>query len=119
LESPLPDRSTHERPKLDTEYVAPQGESETRLAEIWQSFLGIEKIGVRDNFFELGGDSLLATRVYAQIREEFAVELPISKMFGLATLRRLSLYISIARDPGLIDSLPEEDLKDCLAAMEA
>ena len=52
------------------------------------------------------------------MREEFDVELPISKMFHLATIRRLSLYISITRDPGLIDSLPEEDLKDCLAAME-
>ncbi|WP_143192229.1 non-ribosomal peptide synthetase, partial [Paenibacillus helianthi] len=42
------------------EYVAPQGEMEEQLAEIWKEVLGIEQVGRTDNFFELGGDSIKA-----------------------------------------------------------
>ena len=109
----------HDRPNLSTDYLGPQNESEARIVEIWQNYLGIENIGVLDNFFDLGGDSLLATRVHSQIRREFNVELPVAKMFELATIRRISLYIAITRDPSMIDSLSEEDLNECVAVMES
>ncbi|WP_147206425.1 non-ribosomal peptide synthetase, partial [Segetibacter aerophilus] len=34
------------------EYVAPQTETEKKLATIWQQLLGVEKVGIHDNFFE-------------------------------------------------------------------
>jgi len=106
------------RPELRTEYVAPGNEIEARLIEIWRSYLGIERIGVRDNFFELGGDSLLATRVHAQIRRELDVDLPMGRMFEFATVRHLYLFIRTARDENAIDTLSEEELDDLLAVME-
>jgi hypothetical protein len=67
----------------------------------------------------LGGDSLLAGRVHSQIRQEFNVQLPLARMFELATIRHISLYIAITRDPGAIDTLSEQDLDDVLAVMES
>jgi amino acid adenylation domain-containing protein len=94
-------------------------EIEVRLVEMWKSYLGIESIGVQDNFFELGGDSLLAVRLHSQIRREFNVELPLTGMFELATIRHVSLYIAISRDPRQIETLSEHDLDDVLAVMES
>jgi pyochelin synthetase len=109
----------HARPELRSEYAPPTNQAEARLVEIWQSYLGIEKIGIRDNFFELGGDSLLATRVYAQVRRELDVEIPMEKMFELATIRRISLFIATTSNPEAIDALSEEELDDLLAVMES
>ncbi|MBW8877597.1 MAG: amino acid adenylation domain-containing protein [Acidobacteria bacterium] len=109
----------HARPELRSEYAAPGNATEVRLVEIWQSFLGIEGIGVRDNFFELGGDSLLAARVYAHIKKELDVELPMGKMYEFATIRRIYLLIVTSNDPGTIDALSEEELDELLAVMES
>jgi pyochelin synthetase len=111
--------ATHERPELRTEYSPPANPVETRLVEIWQSYLGMRNIGTRDNFFELGGDSLLATRVYAQVRKELDIEIPIEKMFELATIKRISLFIATSSDPEAIDALSEQELDDLLAVMES
>jgi len=63
------------------EYEAPQGETETLLAEIWSELLGVERVGRNDNFFELGGHSLLAIRLISRIRQALAVEMTISDLF--------------------------------------
>jgi acyl carrier protein len=94
-------------------------EIEVRLIEMWRGYLGVENIRIEDNFFELGGDSLLAARLHSQIRREFKVELPLTGVFELATIRHVSLYIAINHDPDLIDALSEEDLDDVLAVMES
>jgi acyl transferase domain-containing protein/SAM-dependent methyltransferase len=111
--------TVHERPDLRTRYTPPSNQLEARLAAIWQSYLGIGNLGVRDNFFELGGDSLIATRVYAQVRRELDIEIPLEKMFELATIRRISLFVATSQDPESIDTLSEEELDDLLAIMES
>ena len=40
----------------------------TRLAEIWQDVLHVDRVGVSQGFFELGGDSLLGLRMVNQLR---------------------------------------------------
>ncbi|MGH3860635.1 amino acid adenylation domain-containing protein [Actinokineospora sp.] len=49
----------------DTDYVAPSSDSERVLVELWQSVLGVERVGVHDNFFALGGDSIKFIAVLA------------------------------------------------------
>lgn len=71
---------SYARPELDSCFVGPRNAIESRLAQSWQTLLGIDEVGVRDNFFALGGDSLLATRVISMIRHEFAVS---DKVFSL------------------------------------
>ncbi|MFC9331196.1 amino acid adenylation domain-containing protein [Kitasatospora sp. NPDC057015] len=59
----------------------PQGELEATVAAIWAELLGLTAVGRRRSFFELGGDSLLATRFIEQLKQRFAVELPLRRMF--------------------------------------
>ncbi|WP_152625171.1 AMP-binding enzyme, partial [Xanthomonas albilineans] len=40
-------------------YLAPEGERETQLADLYRELLGVEQVGRHDNFFALGGHSLL------------------------------------------------------------
>ena len=76
-----------DRSGLETEYVAPQTESEQLLADIFTEAFQTEKFGIRDNFFEMGGDSLLAVRVLAQASEAFNRNIPVEAFFALPDYR--------------------------------
>lgn len=93
---------------LKAPYVAAADEMERALAQIWESALNVECVGMRDNFFELGGHSLLATQVVSRIRQALAVELPLKDLFDTATLSDLASRVRL-----LIDASSDE-----LAAME-
>jgi acyl carrier protein len=86
------------RRAIGTEYVAPETEIESKLAEIIASLLGIDKVGVYDSFFELGGDSLLATRVLSRIRQEYPVELALRQLIAQPTVRDMAERIRSAMD---------------------
>ncbi|MGJ7611901.1 MULTISPECIES: SDR family NAD(P)-dependent oxidoreductase [unclassified Variovorax] len=86
-------RRHHPRPALDTPYVAPEGELEARLAEVWQDMLGIAAVGVHDNLFELGGDSLLAIQILARVRKAYEIELHPAAFFKAPTVADLALLV--------------------------
>ncbi len=75
------------------DYVAPRTPLEEAVAAIWAQVLGVPKVGVEDDFFALGGHSLLATQVVAQVRSDFAVELPLHSLFTYPTVTSLAAEI--------------------------
>ncbi len=77
-----------------TEYAAPQSEAERRIAEVWQTVLGIGRVGRHDNFFELGGHSLKAAVMVARLQEQF--ELSINDVFEHQTLSALAAVVKPA-----------------------
>jgi acyl carrier protein len=80
-----------QRPALpDHGYEPPRTDIEHRLAEMWQEALGRDRVGVHDNFFDVGGHSLMATRLVSRIRQQFAVELPLQRMFESPTIAELA-----------------------------
>jgi NAD(P)-dependent dehydrogenase (short-subunit alcohol dehydrogenase family)/acyl carrier protein len=87
------DRERYPRPDLNTPYVAAAEGTETILAEIWSTVLGIEPIGVHDNFFELGGHSLIAINLTARIRKSLGVAIPITALLENATIGALAELI--------------------------
>ncbi|MFE9564782.1 amino acid adenylation domain-containing protein, partial [Streptomyces sp. NPDC006487] len=71
----------------DTAYVAPRDETERRIAEIWQTVLGVERIGVHDSFFDLGGDSIRAVPLVGALRAAgFAIG--VREVFEYRTVAR-------------------------------
>ncbi len=74
-------------------YTAPETPVEERIAAIWGDVLGIEPVGRDDNFFLLGGHSLLATRVVARLRDAFAMEVPLRRLFEGPTVAELAQYV--------------------------
>jgi iturin family lipopeptide synthetase A len=83
----------HQRPALVTEYAAPRNETEQTIANIWQNIFGFEPIGIHDDFFEIGGDSLRAMVALSKIHKEIEVEIPITDIFSMPTIEKLSEYI--------------------------
>jgi acyl carrier protein len=75
-------------------YVAPESETEARLAELWQEILKLQSpVGVTANFFELGGHSLLATRLASRIAVAFGCRVPIPAFFQYQDVRSLAGFI--------------------------
>jgi len=88
------------------EYVAPQGELEIALAQIWAETLQVEQIGRHDNFFELGGHSLLAMRMLSQVRQRLGVELPLSELFADPHLGAVAAVLNRAGRSTLPEIVP-------------
>ncbi len=88
------------RPDLESAYVAADTDMEKRLARLWSSLLGVRQVGVNDDFFELGGHSLHAVRLFAAIRKEFGLSLPLSTLFENSNIRKLAILLDAqaARD---------------------
>ncbi|EXL31150.1 Syringopeptin synthetase C [Pseudomonas syringae pv. syringae str. B301D-R] len=87
-------------------YEAPQGETETLLAQIWSDLLQLERVSRHDQFFELGGHSLLAMRLISQIRQQLGVELSLAALFAHPELSALALAIAQAGRSILPDIVP-------------
>lgn len=74
-------------------YAPPRNHTETVMTGIWSQVLGVEHVGVFDNFFELGGHSLAATRLTAQLRSVFGIDLPLQALFLEPTVAGLAKYL--------------------------
>jgi len=84
------DRKALPEPELQVrEHVAPEGEVECTLAQIWQAVLNLPQVGAEDNFFELGGDSIVSVQVVARAREA-GLALTPRDLFEQQTIRRLA-----------------------------
>jgi amino acid adenylation domain-containing protein len=77
-------------------FVAPDGETERALADIWAEVLGVEAVGAEDDFFELGGHSLVAVRLTARIKERWDVQVPLAVFIEAPTVRSLARVIQSA-----------------------
>ncbi len=89
LEKARPSRPAHPRPQLDAPYIAPRNDVERTLAEIWQSLLGLEQVGMEDNFFELGGDSVISIQLIAKANQA-GLKLTPRQVFEHQTIAELA-----------------------------
>ncbi|WP_304168426.1 non-ribosomal peptide synthetase, partial [Lonsdalea britannica] len=99
---PAPDRDAFEH----QEYEAPQGDTETTLAAIWRSVLGVAQVGRHDSFFALGGHSLLAVQLISRVRSELQRELPVAAVFESPVLHELAALLDLAPTGRLPDIVP-------------
>jgi acyl carrier protein len=78
-------------------YAAPRGETERKVARIWEEVLRIPQVGVNDDFVELGGHSLFAIQIAARIREEFQIDIEMRQMLELPTIAEVAELIEKIR----------------------
>ena len=74
------------------------------IADAWRELLGVEEVLREDDFFALGGHSLAAIRLFARIRKQFAVDLPLATLFETPTLAALAALV--AQNAGLDTAEP-------------
>jgi amino acid adenylation domain-containing protein len=93
-------RRTLPPPKIDIQartgdFIAPNGDVETALKEIWQDLLVEEGISVEDDFFLIGGDSLKALTMILKVEERLGRQLPFESLWLQgSTIRALARAIA-------------------------
>ena len=92
---------TLSRPMEQRRYVAPETETQGKLAALWRDLLKVEQVGLTDNFFQLGGHSLLVMQVIARIRRALDVEVPLLNLFENPTLAGMADEVEKARANGM------------------
>lgn len=80
----------------EDEFIAPEGEQETKLAAIWEGVLGRNHIGRESDFFAIGGTSLNALHVMERVHREFGVKLPLGVLFESPRLSEFATRIEVA-----------------------
>ncbi|GAC71059.1 putative non-ribosomal peptide synthetase [Gordonia soli NBRC 108243] len=72
------------------EYVAPETDAESSVAEVFADVLGTDRVSVTDSFFDLGGNSLSAMRLAARVGAVLGVEIGVRELFDAPTVRELA-----------------------------
>ncbi|MFH9065075.1 amino acid adenylation domain-containing protein [Streptomyces coeruleorubidus] len=85
-------------PGAERTYTAARTDVEAELVDIWESVLGIERIGVHDDFFDLGGQSFAALRVIGRIAERLGGRVPMSTFLERRTVASLAAHLARARE---------------------
>jgi hypothetical protein len=75
------------------EYIAPQTETQRRLAMLWEETLDVHPVGIRDDFFELGGHSIAAIRLVNRVRDELGRELAVGSLYREKTIEGISRHL--------------------------
>ncbi len=61
-----------------------------QLIHLWEKVLDVRPIGLRDNFFDLGGNSLVAVRLFSEMRTLIGRSLPLSVLLQAPTVEKLA-----------------------------
>jgi amino acid adenylation domain-containing protein/non-ribosomal peptide synthase protein (TIGR01720 family) len=73
--------------------AAPRDDREASLVAIWQTVLGVARVGIHDNFFDLGGDSILSLRI-ASRASEAGLTLTPRQVFQHQTIAELAAVVA-------------------------
>ncbi|NUR25338.1 MAG: SDR family NAD(P)-dependent oxidoreductase [Catenulispora sp.] len=93
------------RPQMRTEYVAPRDARETAVAEIWQAYLGIDKVGVHDPFFDLGGNSLVGLAMVLAVEKELGLSIAPAVLFEHPTVAAFAAALDPAGGAAAVTEL--------------
>jgi pyochelin synthetase len=63
---------------------------EAQLTHLWEKTLGVRPVGPNDNFFELGGTSMMAVRLFSELRQRFGKSLSLSTLFQAPTVAKIA-----------------------------
>ncbi len=87
------------------EFVAPENELQTRIAEAWTEVLGIDRVGLKDNFFDIGGHSLLMVRLHRLLKDRVPKPLAMTDLYRFPTIADLAEHLGGSDEsPGLAQS---------------
>jgi acyl transferase domain-containing protein/thioesterase domain-containing protein len=78
--------------------TADSDDIELVLRQLWQRLLGLEEVNVTTDFFDSGGHSLLAVRLFTEIRKRFNIDFGLSTLFEARTIGALAELIRKARE---------------------
>lgn len=102
----LPPLYLHKYPKESAVIFT---KTEKALSKIWEKVFSIKALDRQDNFFDIGGDSLVATKICAQIQSTMKVKVTIRDIFENPVLQNLAKAVNRLQSKAKqkIDELPQ------------
>jgi amino acid adenylation domain-containing protein len=88
-------------------FVAPAGDIECWLAEVWAGLLSVGRVSATTDFFTLGGTSIFAMQLVSRILRRFGLEISVGTVFARSTVRDLAAEIAERISPGTDSGAPE------------
>ncbi|MFB8103538.1 amino acid adenylation domain-containing protein [Streptomyces sp. NPDC056007] len=98
---PAPRAETGERP-----HEEPVTLYEISVARHWKALLKLEQVGLEDDFFEVGGSSIKLIELLHQLRTEFGVSVPVSRLYQVTTLHGMAATVQEVLHSTSADELP-------------
>ncbi len=87
--------------------VAPETDSQQRIATIWQQLLKHEDFGIHTDLFLAGGNSLLALRLISELAREFGQRIRVEDIFTFPTIAGQANILDADKRHQLQDEWPE------------
>jgi hypothetical protein len=84
----------------DRPFEPPHNSIQRVVAGVWQSVLGVDRVGIHDNFFDLGGHSLMVARVHRRLSDLLDRELSVVDIFRYPTVSALAAFLTNADGAG-------------------
>ena len=84
---PAPARSGAE---AGSRSAASRDSLDMQMINLWEKVLNVRPIGLQDNFFDLGGSSLVAVRLFSEMRKLFVRSFALSILFQAPTVEKLT-----------------------------
>ena len=90
---------------LEDDYIAPTGETEKTLVELWSEVLYLEPevIGINHSFFKLGGHSLNLIMLSNKIFQSFDIRISVKEIFNYPTIEEQAEIIEALSLPSYQD----------------
>ncbi|WP_420574976.1 amino acid adenylation domain-containing protein [Kordia sp.] len=96
---------------IKASYVAPTTDIEKQIVTIWQTILGVDKIGVEDNFLYLGGHSLKLLKLKNEYHKKFNVSLSLGELYNKNTIQETAAYIEFIMNQKELDIMSLNEIE--------
>ena len=105
---------------LSSDYLAPIGETELILVDLWSNLLNIPtaQISADAHFFTLGGHSLLVAQLINSIKQKTQLQIAYKDVFTYPTIRNLSNAINNKLRASSLIELLKESKDDSIDELE-
>ncbi|WP_372368075.1 amino acid adenylation domain-containing protein [Candidatus Uabimicrobium sp. HlEnr_7] len=88
-----------------SDYTLFSNETQGQVMTIWQKLLSLQEIQLDDNFFEIGGNSLLATQMLFEIKNNFGCDIALDSLYENPTIKNIYSLVeksSSSNEPYLV-----------------
>ncbi len=74
-------------------YAPPATALQEQLVGIWQTVLGLDRVGIHDSFFDIGGNSMSLVQVYGHLTRIASREVSLVELYEFPTIAAFSRYL--------------------------
>lgn len=108
----LPDPSLSSHAGIDVADNPNATVTESRLAELWKSTLGIDHVNLNDHYFIRGGHSLKAAMLVTEIHKHFHIQLSLRKIMEVPVFQDMAVEIDRSLKSGALPAIRPAEHRD-------